>query len=73
MNLRVFRKMLTFAGLTATSLFLVGRAVAQQSIKGQVLGGGAPIAQSTVTLFAATAVHPSNSHRPKPITTADLQ
>jgi streptogramin lyase/5-hydroxyisourate hydrolase-like protein (transthyretin family) len=50
--------MLTFAGLTATSLFLVGRAVAQQSIKGQVLGGGAPIAQSTVTLFAATAGTP---------------
>ena len=46
------------AGLTTTNLLLVGQAVAQQSIKGQVLGGGAPIANSTVTLFAASEASP---------------
>jgi hypothetical protein len=39
MNLRAFRKTLTLAGLTVISLFLIGQAVAQQNIKGQVLGG----------------------------------
>jgi DNA-binding beta-propeller fold protein YncE len=50
--------MMTLGGLTTTSLFLVGQAVAQQSIKGQVLGGGAPITDSRVTLYAATASEP---------------
>jgi hypothetical protein len=36
------------------SLF-AGQAFAADSIKGQVLGGGAPIVQSTVTLYAASA------------------
>jgi hypothetical protein len=58
MKLRAFRKTLKLAGLTTTSLLLIRPAVAQQNIKGQVLGGGAPIADSTVTLYAATAAEP---------------
>ena len=54
MNLRAFRKTLTLAALTTTSLFLIGQAVARQNIQGQVLGGGAPIANSTVTLWEAS-------------------
>src|SRR6516165_6356367 len=54
MNLQAFRKTLTLASLTTTSLLLIGQAVAKQNIKGQVLGGGAPIANSTVTLWEAS-------------------
>ena len=35
-----------------------GRAFADEGIKGQVLGGGAPIANATVTLYAASAAAP---------------
>lgn len=49
---------LTLAGLVLSSLFLAGRAPAAETIKGQVLGGGAPIANSRVTLYAATAREP---------------
>ena len=42
------------AALAVSSLFLAGRASAADSIKGQVLGGGAPIAKSTVTLWEAS-------------------
>jgi uncharacterized GH25 family protein len=58
MNFRAFRKTLTLAGLATTIVFLIGQEVAQQNIKGQVLGGGAPIANSTVTLYAASAAAP---------------
>lgn len=37
---------------------LAGQAFAEQIIKGQVLGGGAPIANSTVTLWQASAAAP---------------
>ena len=37
---------------------LAGQAFAADSIKGQVLGGGAPIAKSTVTLWEASAAAP---------------
>jgi len=37
---------------------LLGPALAADSLKGQVLGGGAPIANSTVTLWAASAAAP---------------
>src|SRR5215469_6448030 len=50
-------QMLVLAVLTCC-VPLAGAAFAADSIKGQVLGGGAPIAQSTVTLFAATAGAP---------------
>jgi hypothetical protein len=40
--------------LVAATVILAGQAFAVDSIKGQVRCGDAPIAQSTVTLFAAT-------------------
>src|SRR5271165_2306010 len=48
---------LILAGLVAASVSFAGRAFAAD-IKGQVLGGGAPIAQSTVTLMQASAGAP---------------
>ncbi len=45
---------LTLAALAISGMFLATRAFAAD-IKGQVLGGGAPIAQSTVTLWAASS------------------
>ena len=39
------------AALIAFALLLAGPAHAVYSIEGQVLGGGAPIAKSTVTLW----------------------
>jgi hypothetical protein len=48
---------LTLVSLSLFTLLLVGRAAATD-IKGRVLGGDAPIAQSTVTLFAASAGAP---------------
>src|SRR5271169_5137889 len=44
--------------LLVSSMLLAGRASAADSIRGQVLGGGAPIANSTVTLWAASADAP---------------
>jgi hypothetical protein len=45
--------------LVALGCFLVtGQVFAAASIKGQVLGGGAPIAGSTDTLWAASAAEP---------------
>src|SRR5271165_6563069 len=41
-----------------SSLLLVGQASAADSIKGQVLGGGAPIANSTLTLWEASSGAP---------------
>jgi len=58
MNLLAFRRKLTSAALAISTLFLAGQAIAQQSVKGQVLGGGAPIAQSTVTLWQASTGAP---------------
>src|SRR5215469_6609343 len=58
MNLRVARRTLTLAGLVLSSLFLALRALADETIQGQVLGGGAPIANSKVTLYAATTGEP---------------
>ena len=58
MILQAVRRRLALAGLALSSLFLVGRASADETIKGQVLGGGAPIANSKVTLYAATAGEP---------------
>jgi hypothetical protein len=48
---------LVFGAITL-NLFHAGAALAADSIKGQVLGGGAPIAKSTVTLWAASAAAP---------------
>ena len=59
----------TLAAIMICNLFFVTRAFAAD-ISGQVLGAGAPIAQSTVTLLAASEGHPNNSHKPKPTTMA---
>ncbi len=48
---------LTLAALAISGIFLATRAFAAD-IKGQVMGGGAPIAQSTVTLWAASSDAP---------------
>ena len=45
-------------GVLAICVLLAGAASAADSIKGQVLGGGAPIAKSTVTLWEASAGAP---------------
>ena len=45
-------------GLLASCVLLAGAAFAADIIKGQVLGGGAPIAKSTVTLWEASAGAP---------------
>jgi hypothetical protein len=51
---------LTLAALAISGIFLTTRAFAAD-IKGQVLGGGAPVAQSTVTLWAATSDAPKQA------------
>ena len=58
MNLRGFVRKLTLTGLALSSALLGGRTLADETIKGQVLGAGAPIAKSTVTLWAASADTP---------------
>jgi DNA-binding beta-propeller fold protein YncE len=50
---------LAIVALAAFGLALVGQTFAADSIKGQVLGSGAPIANSTVTLWAATSGPPA--------------
>ncbi len=61
------RRLIQIATLTALAipLGLVGIASATDSIRGQVLGGGAPIGQSTVTLWAATADAPKQLSQTK--------
>ncbi len=54
---RLLRKLMP-AALAVFSVALAGQAFAADNIRGQVLGGGAPIAQSTVTLWAASAGAP---------------
>ena len=57
MHSRTTAVKLTLAALAISGMFLATRAFAAD-IKGQVLGGGAPIAQSTVTLWAASSDAP---------------
>ena len=45
-------------GAVAFSVFSAAAALASDSLKGQVLGGGAPIAKSTVTLWEASSSAP---------------
>src|SRR5271166_708152 len=58
MNIPAFFRKLTLAALVTSSLILAAQAFAADSIKGQVLGGGAPIAKSTVTLWEASSGAP---------------
>ena len=57
MDIPSFTRKLVLVALVLSSLLVVGRASAAD-IKGQVMGGGAPIAQSTVTLMQASAGEP---------------
>jgi len=54
------RKLL--GGLAISRLFLAGQSFAA-NIRGRVLGGGAPIVQSSVTLFRASAGAPEQLQR----------
>jgi hypothetical protein len=55
---RVASGRLSALALDISTLLVAGAASAADSVKGQVLGGGAPIAKSTVTLWAASAGAP---------------
>jgi hypothetical protein len=68
---RAFGKALTVLALSA--LFPVDRALAQHSISGQVSGGGAPIAVSTVTLWEANADAPKQLAQTKTDTSGRFQ
>jgi hypothetical protein len=65
MNSKLAIHKLILAGLVAASLSFAGRALAAETIKGQVLGGGAPIAKSTVTLWQASADAPQQMAQTK--------
>ncbi len=54
---------LLLVALIAASPLLGRRAAAADTVQGQVLGGGVPISQSTVTLWAATAGPPAQLAR----------
>jgi hypothetical protein len=58
MHSPVFHRKLTLTALALSSVFVTGQAFAADTIRGQVLGGGAPIAKSTVTLWEASAGAP---------------
>ena len=59
MSCKLYARRLTVAVLALTTcLLLTGWTQAEETIKGQVLGGGAPIAGSTVTLWEASASAP---------------
>jgi hypothetical protein len=58
MSISALSNRLPLVVLVVSSLFLAKQALADQNFKGQVLGGGAPIAKSTVTLWAASAAAP---------------
>jgi hypothetical protein len=58
MSLTTSVRKLVLRALLVASVLPAGSASAAGSIKGQVLGGGAPIAQSTVTLWEASADAP---------------
>ena len=58
MNFHANITKLALVALVVATLIFAGQASAADSIKGQVLGGGAPIAKSTVTLWEASAGAP---------------
>jgi len=57
-TLRIISLTFAIAVILAIMPALAERALTQANIKGQVLGAGTPISQSTVTLYAATAEEP---------------
>ena len=58
MTARTICRTMMLGSLFVASVLLAAQAFAADSIKGQVLGGGSPIAKSTVTLWEATAAAP---------------
>src|SRR5271165_3635526 len=58
MDLGTSIRKLTLGALAVSGLLLAAQALAAEGIKGQVLGGGAPVAKSTVTLWEASAAAP---------------
>ena len=58
MSIGAFSNRLASVVLVLSSLFLAKQALADENFKGHVLGGGAPIAKSTVTLWEASAGAP---------------
>src|SRR5271154_6233156 len=58
MRIRVMIRTRMLGALFVATLLLTMSALAADTIKGQVLGGGAPIAKSTVTLWQASADAP---------------
>jgi hypothetical protein len=65
MNSTLAIRRLILAGIFVVSLSFAGCAFAADAIKGQVLGGGAPIAGSTVTLWQASADVPKQISQTK--------
>ena len=65
MEIRTTVRKLTLAALAVSSPILAGRGFAADNIKGQVLGGGAPIAKSTVTLWEASEDTPKKLNETK--------
>ena len=65
MDSRAIIRRLALGALAVSSPFLIGQAFAADSIRGQVLGGGAPIAKSTVTLWEASAGAPKQLDQAK--------
>ena len=52
------RRKKSMVAIVVAMIILTGQSFASDSIKGQVMGGGAPIAKSTVTLWEASADAP---------------
>ena len=69
MNARSAIRKSILAAVVASNLFFATSTFAAD-IKGQVLGGGAPVTQSTVTLRAASPGRPNSSHRRRRATMA---
>jgi len=65
MNHQVLNKEFTLAALAVVILFIAGPVFAANTIKGQVLAAGAPIAKSTVTLWEAGADAPKQISQTK--------
>src|SRR5215472_7792455 len=56
---------LRLASIVVSGLFVAGQAFGQKVIKGQVLGGGGPISNSTVTLWEASGDAPKQLAKTK--------
>jgi hypothetical protein len=73
MNISSWTRALAFSALALSRVITSGPALAAELVRGQVLGGGAPIAMSTVTLWEASANAPKKLAAPKQMKRADLR